>query len=126
MTGISTELQIKEKVNFVSRRKSSAAAVALAPSAVLVAPPPPPVVQEVHDCICKYCKLEFPRRKIDEHENYCGSRTEQCPECSDFVMLKEWEKHQSMRLYHGSIRISICRPSRRVVDHHNFRCRISQ
>ena len=21
-----------------------------------------------------------------------GSRTEQCPECSDYVMLKEWEK----------------------------------
>ena len=38
---------------------------------------------------------------VSEHENYCGSRTEQCPECNDYVMLKDWEKHQSMRLYHG-------------------------
>ena len=39
---------------------------------------------------------------FNEHQEYCGSRTEQCPECSDFVMLKDWEKHQSMRLYHGN------------------------
>ena len=51
---------------------------------------------------CKYCELEFPQAKLNDHEHYCGSRTEQCPECSDYVMLREWEKHQSMRLYHGN------------------------
>lgn len=62
-----------------------------APSAVI-----PSVPNE-----CQYCHLEFPGQNLEQHEDYCGSRTEQCPECSDYVMLKEWEKHQSMRLYHG-------------------------
>ena len=53
--------------------------------------------------ICQYCELEFPQAKLSEHEHYCGSRTEQCPECSDYVMLREWDKHQSMRLYHGNL-----------------------
>ena len=57
--------------------------------------------QLVYDSICRFCELEFPQRDLQEHENYCGSRTEQCPECQDFVMLRDWEKHQSMRLYHG-------------------------
>ena len=67
------------------------------------AKPSIPVVQNpvVYDSICQFCKLEFPQRELSEHENYCGSRTEQCPECQDFVMLREWDKHQSMRLYHG-------------------------
>ena len=50
---------------------------------------------------CQFCHLEFETKELAEHENYCGSRTEKCPECSDFVMLRDWEKHQSMRLYHG-------------------------
>ena len=54
--------------------------------------------------ICQFCHLEFPDEEVESHQEYCGSRTEQCPECSDFVMLKEWEKHQSMRLYHGTIK----------------------
>ena len=53
--------------------------------------------------LCKFCHLEFEAIKLESHEDYCGSRTEQCPECSDYVMLKEWEKHQSMRLYHGKL-----------------------
>ena len=51
--------------------------------------------------ICNFCHLEEKIETFEAHEEYCGSRTEQCPECNDFVMLKEWEKHQSMRLYHG-------------------------
>ena len=62
--------------------------------------------QLVYDSICHFCELEFPKRDLQEHENYCGSRTEQCPECQDFVMLREWEKHQSMRLYHGEYKKS--------------------
>ena len=54
--------------------------------------------------ICQYCHLEFNPPVLADHENYCGSRTEKCPECSDFVMLKDWEKHQSMRLYHGEFK----------------------
>ena len=51
--------------------------------------------------LCTFCHLEFEDSKIKSHEDYCGSRTEECPECGDYVMLKEWEKHQGMRLYHG-------------------------
>ncbi len=51
---------------------------------------------------CSYCKLEFTARDCSDHESYCGSRTEQCPECKDFVMLKDWEEHQKMTLYHGN------------------------
>ena len=52
--------------------------------------------------ICRYCHLEVKAEGFEAHEEYCGSRTEQCHECSDYVMLKDWEKHQSMRLYHGA------------------------
>ena len=51
--------------------------------------------------ICQYCMLEKKQKEIEDHEDYCGSRTEQCPECNDFVMLKDWEKHEKMTLYHG-------------------------
>ena len=64
-------------------------------------PEPPPQVSEGGPPICQFCHLEFPGQNMKGHEEYCGSRTEKCPECSDFVMLKDWEKHQSMRLYHG-------------------------
>ena len=52
--------------------------------------------------LCTYCHLEFENDKLKSHEDYCGSRTEECPECHDYVMLKDWEKHQNMRLYHGN------------------------
>ena len=31
----------------------------------------------VPEPICQYCHLEFPNQNMSEHENYCGSRTEQ-------------------------------------------------
>ena len=67
----------------------------------------PVQVQEIPGKICQYCELEFTQKQLDDHEDYCGSRTEQCPECSDYVMLKDWEKHQSMRLYHGNKNIQL-------------------
>ena len=51
--------------------------------------------------VCQYCELDCKARNIMEHEIYCGSRTEKCPECSDFVMLRDWKEHQKMTLYHG-------------------------
>ena len=39
--------------------------------------------------LCTFCHLEFEDSKIKSHEDYCGSRTEECPECGDYVMLKE-------------------------------------
>ena len=57
--------------------------------------------------ICRFCHLEVKSLGFEAHEEYCGSRTEQCPECSDYVMLKDWEKHQAMRLYHGKYCLSL-------------------
>ena len=28
-----------------------------------------------------------------EHENYCGSRTDKCEKCGEFIMLKNFETH---------------------------------
>ena len=50
---------------------------------------------------CDFCKLDHPARELEDHEGYCGSRTERCEDCGDFVMLRDWERHQQMALYHG-------------------------
>ena len=42
---------------------------------------------------CIYCELEFPKDKLDSHLDYCGSRTEPCPKCGQFIMLKQQTKH---------------------------------
>lgn len=53
---------------------------------------------------CQFCHLDSKAGELVQHEGYCGSRTEKCEECGDFVMLKDWEKHQKMALYHGKQR----------------------
>ena len=80
------------------------------------------------EVICPYCQLSQKAKDQKEHEGYCGSRyshfyykkneekkgfivwetrffcrTEKCEECGDFVMLKDWEEHEKMTLYHGTI-----------------------
>ena len=42
---------------------------------------------------CKYCDLQFRRDKLDDHLKYCQSRTEKCPDCGKYIMLKYWENH---------------------------------
>eukprot|EP00118_Oscarella_pearsei_P004170 m.17335 g.17335 ORF g.17335 m.17335 type:complete len:860 (+) comp27451_c0_seq1:139-2718(+) len=44
--------------------------------------------------ICQFCNLQMTFKELGEHENYCGSRTEQCEECGRYVMLKEKLVHQ--------------------------------
>nr|XP_057927788.1 TRAF-type zinc finger domain-containing protein 1 isoform X2 [Doryrhamphus excisus] len=56
---------------------------------------------EVHqnsDCpqrlvLCQYCELEIVFGQSKEHEDYCGARTEPCPQCKSNVMLKEKALH---------------------------------
>ncbi|CAB3246134.1 unnamed protein product [Arctia plantaginis] len=52
---------------------------------------------------CRFCELEVPRRDLPAHENYCGVRTEQCPECSEWVMIKYRQLHIDSN--HGFIRL---------------------
>lgn len=42
---------------------------------------------------CVYCELELPKDGLDSHLEYCGTRTEQCPKCAQFIMLKDQMKH---------------------------------
>ncbi|XP_059054799.1 uncharacterized protein LOC131848867 [Achroia grisella] len=52
---------------------------------------------------CRFCELELPRRDLPPHENYCGVRTEQCPECREWVMIKYKQLHLDSN--HGFLRL---------------------
>lgn len=43
---------------------------------------------------CSYCHIEIEANELGEHENYCGSRTERCEDCGEYVMLKYQQLHQ--------------------------------
>ncbi|XP_063540997.1 uncharacterized protein LOC134749914 [Cydia strobilella] len=53
---------------------------------------------------CRYCELELPRHSLPPHETYCGARSEQCPECKEYVMIKYRQLHLDSN--HGFIRLS--------------------
>ena len=38
---------------------------------------------------------------LSDHESFCGGKTEQCTECYEWIMLRDWDAHQSK--LHGSI-----------------------
>ena len=43
---------------------------------------------------CRYCEISLPRERMTEHEEYCGSRTEWCPKCSRYVLIKDLRGHE--------------------------------
>lgn len=42
---------------------------------------------------CQHCDLELAFSRLQEHEDYCGARTERCVRCSRNVMLKDLKEH---------------------------------
>ncbi|CAH0595300.1 unnamed protein product [Chrysodeixis includens] len=52
---------------------------------------------------CRFCDLELPRRELPGHESYCGVRTEQCPDCREWVMIKYHQLHLDSN--HGFLRL---------------------
>lgn len=52
---------------------------------------------------CRFCDLELPRSELPPHEGYCGVRTEQCPECREWVMIKYRQLHLDSN--HGFLRL---------------------
>ncbi|XP_028167411.1 XIAP-associated factor 1-like, partial [Ostrinia furnacalis] len=52
---------------------------------------------------CRFCELELPRRELPAHEGYCGARTEQCPDCREWVMIKYRQLHRDSN--HGFLRL---------------------
>lgn len=52
---------------------------------------------------CQYCELELPKLDLEEHENYCGSRTDKCLECGELVMFKNKQSHWDSN--HGFLKL---------------------
>ena len=43
---------------------------------------------------CDYCEIEITCQDLDTHKEYCGTRTEPCPLCGQFVMIKHLLRHE--------------------------------
>ena len=43
--------------------------------------------------LCRWCATHVEAGSLEDHEDYCGSRTEKCEKCGEFIMLKNFEKH---------------------------------
>ncbi|XP_076254426.1 uncharacterized protein LOC143192758 isoform X1 [Rhynchophorus ferrugineus] len=52
---------------------------------------------------CRYCDLELPKLDLEEHENYCGTRTDKCLECGELVMFKNKQVHLDSN--HGFVKL---------------------
>ena len=55
-------------------------------------------------CGLQYCATHVAMAELTEHENYCGSRTDKCEQCGEFVMLKNFELHISSN--HGFLKLN--------------------
>ncbi|XP_075034591.1 TRAF-type zinc finger domain-containing protein 1 isoform X2 [Mixophyes fleayi] len=42
---------------------------------------------------CQFCELELAFNKLEDHEDYCGARTERCEKCGCSVMTKDLNYH---------------------------------
>ena len=43
---------------------------------------------------CPYCELELAFDEMASHTNYCGTRTEMCALCSQYIMHKDLQRHE--------------------------------
>ncbi|XP_065707824.1 TRAF-type zinc finger domain-containing protein 1 [Patagioenas fasciata] len=43
--------------------------------------------------LCQYCDIQLPFNKLQDHEMFCGARTEPCPGCGLNVMVKDLKEH---------------------------------
>lgn len=48
--------------------------------------------RQVH---CEYCELQLPHSELAAHVEFCGTRTESCPLCKNFIMHKDLEMHNN-------------------------------
>lgn len=53
--------------------------------------------------LCKFCATHIEMGNLTEHENYCGSRTDKCEQCGEFIMLKNFDLH--IESNHGFIKV---------------------
>ena len=66
---------------------------------------------------------------LEEHEDYCGSRTEKCEKCEEFIMLKNFEGHVCMPPWEKKLaekrRPSIVTPSTNYTSSYSARSNYS-
>ena len=43
---------------------------------------------------CEYCELQVKAHEKYQHEDQCGSRTDICEKCQQYVMLKKMKEHK--------------------------------
>ena len=53
---------------------------------------------------CVYCQLKFPKNEFEAHIDYCGSRTEQCPKCGQYIKLKDQTKHEDTKCRYPEVK----------------------
>jgi len=44
---------------------------------------------------CYYCELMLDSDKIEDHIEFCGTRTELCTKCSRYIKIKDFNQHES-------------------------------
>ncbi|KAM6184958.1 LOW QUALITY PROTEIN: XIAP-associated factor 1 [Rhynchocyon petersi] len=49
---------------------------------------------QMHQVTYKFCELVVSLDKLEVHEHYCGSRTEHCSSCKQFILLQELAHHK--------------------------------
>lgn len=43
---------------------------------------------------CAYCEMDVAQQELEAHLGYCGTRTEPCPRCGQYIMIKDQVKHE--------------------------------
>lgn len=44
--------------------------------------------------VCNFCDIDIEAFSLPEHIDMCGSRTERCNDCGQFIMLKSMTIHK--------------------------------
>lgn len=52
---------------------------------------------------CTYCEMDVAKGELDDHQEYCGTRTENCVLCGQFIMVKDMARHEESRCSYGGI-----------------------
>ena len=50
---------------------------------------------------CRYCEIDLKFTDFFEHENACGSKTEKCEKCGNYIMLRAVDKHDCSNEFKG-------------------------
>ncbi|XP_028597158.2 TRAF-type zinc finger domain-containing protein 1 [Podarcis muralis] len=60
---------------------------------------------------CQHCDIELAFNKLQDHEDYCGARTERCSRCSRNILLRDLKEHpEDCKREAEEARVSQARP----------------